>query len=92
MYTGTKVFPPSIELLLLVRLFATAPRFSRCLSQRRAVDGGMLILGKRTIVPTPSSGFRSSNASKNRIRVPLVHSCLLRVVRGVEGAILSCFG
>jgi hypothetical protein len=82
---------PNVELLLLVRLAVGEPRFSRRLSQRHAVEGGILILGRRATVPIPTLFDLLSNASKNRVRVIVFHSCLLRVVRGVDRAILWYF-
>jgi len=89
--TDTKDFASNIELIFLVRLQAGELRFSRCLSQRRVVKRNMLIFGNLAIVLTPAPFGLRSNASKNRVRVIVLDSCLLRVVRGVNSAIMWIF-
>ncbi len=83
-------FLPNRE-LLLVRLHALEPRLFRCFSQRRAVAGGMLTLERRAIEPTEAPFSLKSKASKKRVRLIVSYLCLLGVLGGVAGGILSCF-
>lgn len=91
MPAGTLVGLPNLEELLLSLLSAKEPEVSLCFIQRRAVEGGILILGRRAIEPMEVPFFLRSKASKNRVRVIVSYSRLRRVFRGVDSGIFVNF-